>query len=905
MKALFVLLPWAVSGVAAADPDPVDVQWSQTCSIRDGIVAVPADVPAHADYDPDRDYITASQLACYETVPPIIDLGGSPLSASLAASFGSAAGISRLPGFTGMRAPISQDALAAGITDVIGLDHGVPLGSPTVGDVLAGPLTRPILDRTGWEQNGTEIASCNEYVYERWYDYSQFEDSLTGTNYRAMFDAGVPRLINGVHSKSGRGVPAQLVAAAPTTEPQPKNHFFTFPVDRYPPGTEALHHQFADPELADRIRNGQAVWRHSVGWHQWISQQLANVPDDKLYALADKQRDFDKLLAQREAIYQHWVAFAMQIDAGQRKCTQVAPWSVTDRIAQIWDPPDYISAGFMHGIYEGARHWVSEAPAELGAPAGAGVMPSATLSFQTRVGGVSQRLTLDPADPLALGELAYLESYQPPTEIAPADIPDDLGDVDPACQGLFGADGLPLLIPTQPPSCANAQGMQLCADQVAAKVARKLDAMDARIEAALEQVRPYGCLDLGASVRTGEIIPSACDWTPEMFVREMTGHFTKQREVDHTACEAAIGTAWGPTDQIHDPQTAKWGLPPVAPGGKPTYSHSAGDVHTFIALVKAWAATIVDFERDPTGKAVIGHSRSGHDSIGNSDFGLSYGYDARWGLTNTQQSDPCQVGIEAVATAHANARAFKVDLGEVLGHGKYLFETGAHLTNDATEDGRTGGATAKLELLGNDIYDDAVPGVQADDMFGHGLQFNIAPHWEHTETLVTAIVQAGPVPLTIRAGVAGSIGLELDGGVSWASACPTITTQLYGQVTPHVHLEAVASASTGIEGVAEAGVQVNLTLIDLRIPLTMAMAIGPSYETATPVEMIDASPSLRLTLATLSGAVKVFVRFLDMGYSENLFSWRGLDLYDTELFLRRWHYPLGAVLTAWHVENPS
>lgn len=59
------------------------------------------------------------------------------------------------------------------------------------------PVDPRQLAREAWDANGIRVDSCEEYVYEKYYDYSLFEDAAAalGEDYRAVFDiayAGAP-----------------------------------------------------------------------------------------------------------------------------------------------------------------------------------------------------------------------------------------------------------------------------------------------------------------------------------------------------------------------------------------------------------------------------------------------------------------------------------------------------------------------------------------------------------------------------------------------------------------------------------------------------------------------------------------------------------------------------------------
>lgn len=146
-----------------------------------------------------------------------------------------------------------------------------------------------------WQQNGNAVASCAEYVYEKWYDYSRYQDDAAAlkSNYRAIFDRA-RRWPDGLQwgpIKSKDGTPQREVAWP--TAMVPKNSYFMFQPtswDVYP----------FDPTTIPSAY-GTEYW--NVDW--WFfgmvdgAMAMAGKTDAEMYDMDVKQEKFRKLLAKR------------------------------------------------------------------------------------------------------------------------------------------------------------------------------------------------------------------------------------------------------------------------------------------------------------------------------------------------------------------------------------------------------------------------------------------------------------------------------------------------------------------------------------------------------------------------------------------------------------------------------
>ena len=163
-----------------------------------------------------------------------------------------------------------------------------------------------------WSADGARVKSCNEYVYEGFYDYELFEDqaALHGTDYRAIFNLAFGPAPYGIASRMLRDrasetIPTQMTwpaASYPDVGAPnllPKNAFYA--------GYEKLLAKgfvLNDPALDTALHGGFESWyAQDWTWHAGMSASLAGTPDDVLSFLEDKKTAFSEKVAIRNALW--------------------------------------------------------------------------------------------------------------------------------------------------------------------------------------------------------------------------------------------------------------------------------------------------------------------------------------------------------------------------------------------------------------------------------------------------------------------------------------------------------------------------------------------------------------------------------------------------------------------------
>ncbi|RKH69996.1 hypothetical protein D7X96_13300 [Corallococcus interemptor] len=160
--------------------------------------------------------------------------------------------------------------------------------------------------RQEWDANGVLERSCQEYVHEKHYDYSRFEQNAGrfGDDFRALFNAahgsgGIAERT--LYSKDG-------VKQAPLWDGKTrveKNAYFRFVPGPYPKNTKPYAFTSEAALKANNVEARQWVLP-SDAWHQTQSKALSKFADDVLNDSQQRQEAFSALLDRRNAAYASW-----------------------------------------------------------------------------------------------------------------------------------------------------------------------------------------------------------------------------------------------------------------------------------------------------------------------------------------------------------------------------------------------------------------------------------------------------------------------------------------------------------------------------------------------------------------------------------------------------------------------
>ncbi len=366
---------------------------------------------------------------------------------------------------------------------------------------------------------------------------------------------------------------------------------------------------------------------------------------------------------------------------------------------------------------------------------------------------------------------------------------------------------------------------------------------------------------------------AACDWSPDMFVKRWvvntTGYNMHAKERAFSDCKAwrsslfTNGTTWP------DPPTT--------------------------------LAKISDLERvraeDLRGLPVkqqdnFGQDKADQQTAGAHGFGVGYSYDLGWEAKIRQRFPtcapgadpkvcdpnmaqvPCRMGGRIHAAFDAQAWAFGLPPIEIVE---------ANLALDASDNAKQE-QTDKLEAYGHgDFLNGAYEFYKIPDGTSWPIDAVGAPpknlagvHDGGQETLVRIPVQISWVTLTFTIGMAWGYGADV---FVYAQApikdqCTKNLFQVGGGVVPYAHLDLVVGAECSIAGIAGVGVDVDIVLLDIRLPLHGGASLSATADNKL---WLGFDAGLDLQLGTLDGHMSAFASFIGIKLFEiELFHWKGL-----------------------------
>lgn len=264
--------------------------------------------------------------------------------------------------------------------------------TPSLGGAVQYNPALLLLLRKPWEDNGQAVASCREYVHEKFYDYRSFVDRVIaakaaheprkvvnlayapGPN-APRWAIGTRHVVDGTLYQRDGVTPSGLTV--PFESPMPKNDYFRVPLAEdggskvvfqatptgedqviidnlgaFPPTIRMKHLSselkldglvFQDSTLTPVIADGGTFYQESFAWHGGMNLRNQGFLDEELYLFDQRKAEFMKLLALRQDI-------ASAIAAGVSRKTDM-PKAVGNQFAGAWfrDPfwnPDPTAAQF-------------------------------------------------------------------------------------------------------------------------------------------------------------------------------------------------------------------------------------------------------------------------------------------------------------------------------------------------------------------------------------------------------------------------------------------------------------------------------------------------------------------------------------------------------------------------------
>ncbi len=690
-------------------------------------------------------------------------------------------------------------------------------------------------ERDRWDGNGTTVRSCQEYVYEKYYDYSVFEDETLalGRDYEAIydlaFDPGQFQIaFKTLADKGGDPMTEQIAFPAKIQGMPdgvvPKNAFMrALPdsnggsisdVDRFvfDTGLDAFfssdpaalptytpswswHKKMGDYLLGDvRSRGGRTHSRHNPN-----RVPPGGFGQEEMDAWIVKQRRYADLLAQQQDL---WAAIQQVLlpnpsGNGQPNLGQRAWWQ---------DDPRY--GDFSPALVQGT-------------------------DFPT------------PFDPLQVPDYAAVSALFDKPHNNPGDPFPIGGALKPLAVALY--------------------------------------IVNRELNTSLLDANANGCL----AART----PSKCDWSPRTFVPRVLAQFLKQREERYHTCLKYTQNDFSAASVVRNAHVS--GVNTSVTNSNPftnTIDDMTSDASGFF---KFGATSLMDLflrevpqvtqkqsfvaSLDGSGSQVPGHQKSDSTRVGPSDYNLAFGYTLGWELDGYQKA--CSSTLDMGGSVYATATAFGRGPADLA-----RFSAGLKSAQTASGDP---GYRADLTLMIGPIQ---VVGI--NDIFSTVQGDTVQQQRDLIAGTIPIFI--GPIPLLLTGGISTVTGLEykLSGSRSTCSADAQVgdtSLQIGLDATMRPFVGAKAFANVSLEAVlAAAGVGAELTIIELSLPLTLGMHVAHVQGEKGPGPLVlSGKATLDLELHALDGNIKAWVRFgpkfLSHTIEKSIISWSGPNLPPTSL----------------------
>jgi hypothetical protein len=366
-----------------------------------------------------------------------------------------------------------------------------------------------------------------------------------------------------------------------------------------------------------------------------------------------------------------------------------------------------------------------------------------------------------------------------------------------------------------------------------------------------------------------DMTSNACDWVPQDFVdRFVTQNVTyasAAKEIEYTYCKRWTGAGQIMDQAVYAKKpTPPQGCPAVPSNlinGVPSQSRqSLGAMRAFLDArrdnFECILKTVPVKAQDDFGKV-----KTDGNSIGNGHFGGGYNYSLGWHAYAYRKTDGsvnapdynkiCRLGGSMDATFTAFAVLFSQQI-DIIG-------AEVHVLANNNNDGKAVGwadvtvadhFTVFNEGSSDDPIDLTATYKPLDKMDQQKPQFVEAPF------------QVGWITVTIKAGIEFDYGatLELTSEVPDPTSCNTADPEAWSahaKFEPQANLGVWVSADATLAGMFGVGIEVDLTLLGLGLPLTAEVKFDKNPDDDMAAIKFDAE--LDLTLTTLKGELDFYI----------------------------------------------
>lgn len=700
----------------------------------------------------------------------------------------------------------------------------------------------------GYEANGDQVASCEEYEFEKFFDLTAWDAQVlianATSNHRKAFDLayatdGARTAVGTLHLvdpvlRARDGSPSGVTV--PFEFQHPKNDYFRVPygqgsgakilflkstVDEVVTdgplgmvvkmkdlarGTLALHGVvFDDPTLLPVIQGGQAFYEESFRWHRDMATRNAGVLDEQLLLEHELRDQFLGLIAQRDEVVRQIAEYGSGgkepiVEGSNRYATR---WWLDNR----WNP-DPTAVGAINGLTSQA----------VKAPGFALDSQQTFVTYSYQASPAKETLS-----PAALATMKINSNLQAP------------------CNGT----GNPFFC-----------------------LVYRLAAIDQALEDALLAAKARGCLALNA---TG---PAPCDWSPRDFTQRLQGFADAAREKAFRQCDESVDSFVDLKSRALVQDRADGGVGVNYPTQDYTVNTTAVDRYfvrqdQYLDVLGEVLGPLLERKLvNGTNKLRLARTEGDQHQLGDKWFGANLHYSLGFEMDGLPAMpvppdaplDDCVIKTRADATFGLTATILTADIDLVSAtvHAQdERFEAHVQVLTQAWDE------TLKLDNGTVPVFTDSQMAYQTF-LEGHST-FAI-----------------GYILISIGAGVSGGVGYGVEVKVGRetieSNGCQVSRLGVYPTIVPLTFVE--GSAYAALEAVvARAGIKGYLTLASVSVPIAGEVSIGPTMNDPT---ILDARFKLGATLKLhfFGGRIAVFVEVgicpLCASFEGDLVSWEGL-----------------------------
>jgi hypothetical protein len=814
------------------------------------------------------------------------------------------------------------------------------------------------LQRAAWNLNGNAVESCREYIYEKYYDYTLFEDASKGpgANARRVWDVayGPPEerssigtrgvgqeaiceLLNpdaecsdvDIRQKDGTLLPLEL--RMPTVT-RPKNEFFATRVPdaaaraatlsrwNEQTGTYTVSLKLAgnqtfttsrpisvsavslgaggvfllDEDLHEALSDPPLV-EENWTYHKEMGELFGPDTDEQTEILDKLRETFPPLLARRAGIASE-IGNLLESFLPDIPDLEVngVPFDPT-----IFESPiDASSLGSSATLGRIRASLDAESAASLSIYGASPQLPSSSTSL----------LTLTAAQSILSSGANLAGTTSGPITTMSGSLSTSLTNLN-----LLSSSAATSLANVVAPALGGPSGSTTNRLQ---RLFRELAQVEGEIEAALVEARDRGCLNQNEF--------TTCDWSPQRFMQRVMDHFQIERERDFARCKKYTGDdtfsargidaassgrfipLQGTERVVHPP----WSPNTATVCDDQPYHTTPTRLERYFGCYDTWMkASIAALEDalvgaaplfDPTtGELVPAETDSDSQRQGDNTFGVGYAYHAYWQVNGLSDVTQANGSDNWCALRPRFVGNFRVD-GRFLGGRFDLVDAEAYVTTVATDPQNS---QVYLELGGFEIID--VEMADGDfDPSKYNVIFDEAETGSDEYFSFSQTFPVGPVWISVGGGIGGFYGARARGAAGTLPDRPGGCTQgslgIEGVFEPFFGFEGFATASLDYL-VVEAGVKISLTIVSLHLPFTTQVRFEGQQTGTNPLRYdtrLRLVNNLDVVLKILDGQVSAFVEIcfiLCESFEATLFSWVG-PRWETNIFHSLFDLPMGTLV---------